>query len=78
MLDANALLLFAVLAANSGDLEGTSALNRAYAKQSGLEATLQQFEREALPREWRVVGGNVVLLGRALAEQRVTLRWSFP
>lgn len=78
MTDLNALLLTVILAANAGDLDGKESLNKAYFKYSGLESTLQTWERNELPQEVRLYGGNVLLVTKVLVDKHIIIRWTFP
>jgi len=70
------LLVLAVIAAGTG-APGSQEVTRAYFKQSGLQATLQEFERKEVPQEVRAAVGNVLLIARPLIEQKIVVRWSF-
>jgi hypothetical protein len=62
-------------AETEGALKGAG---RAYYKQSGLAATLEAYEREAVPHEVRIAVGNAALVARTLVERRIQVTWRFP
>lgn len=74
---ANGFILMALLLVKSNNLDGSAELERAYFKASGLMATAERIERERLPRDLRVVGGNVALVTRTLVDRRIVFKWSF-
>jgi hypothetical protein len=75
--DANAFLFMALVLVKSQNLDGSEELERAYFKASGLQATAEVWERDRLPRDLRIVGGNIALATRTLVDRRITFKWSF-
>jgi hypothetical protein len=75
--DANAFVLMALLLVKSNNLDGSQELERAYFRASGLQATAEAIERERIPHDLRVVGGQVALVTRTLVDRRIVFKWSF-
>ncbi len=78
-MDPNGLLLMSVLfiTSFSDDSKANQKAIQAYAKQSGIDRTLKEYERELIPQDVRVYLGPGLAITRSVVERRIIFQWSF-
>lgn len=72
------ILPFIVALGLSGQTSAATIAAQAYARQSGIDRMLDEYQQRELSGTLRADLGRGVWLAKTLTEQKVTLTWGFP